>query len=190
MSSLACTQRLWCLRQAMKASNAQAASTSINPTPESNQNGAVYRMLACLAGNNQVHDMVTTWWADPVLYPSSALGACAAATFRVSAASGAPPTLSSGADDIFWVAHLHAALEEHGYHPGDEEVEAWVFGEQTLSALLTFQAGGMIQLQNLSCAASSALQPLCGLELRRHRGWRRLECVTLMPGGVCSAQKT
>ena len=59
---------------------------------------------------------------------------------HASAASEAPPTLSLGADDIFWVAKLHSALDEHGYYPGDEEVEAWVFGEQTLSALLTFQA--------------------------------------------------
>ena len=66
---------------------------------------------------------------------------------EASKASQAPPMLSLGADDIFWVAHLHAALEEHGYYPGDEEIEAWIFGEQTLSALLTFQASGLIQAQ-------------------------------------------
>ena len=55
------------------------------------------------------------------------------------AASAAPPMLAHGADDIFWVAHLHTALDAAGYYPGEEEMEAWLFGEGTLSALLTFQ---------------------------------------------------
>ena len=83
---------------------------------------------------------------------------------EASAASGAPPTLALGADDIFWVVHLHAALDEQGYHPGDEEVEAWVFGEQTLSALLTFQASGLIHLQGpLWCFLIARLQLRCPL---------------------------
>lgn len=49
------------------------------------------------------------------------------------------PALAHGADDIFWVNQLHTALHSKGYHPGDEEMEVWLFGEQTLSALLTFQ---------------------------------------------------
>lgn len=50
-----------------------------------------------------------------------------------------PPILAHGADDIFWVSKMHAALEQNGYCPGDEEAEVWLFGDQTLSALLTFQ---------------------------------------------------
>jgi hypothetical protein len=51
----------------------------------------------------------------------------------------APPTLAHGAEDIFWVSHLHAALDSQGFHCGEEEMEAWLFEDQTLSALLTFQ---------------------------------------------------
>lgn len=51
----------------------------------------------------------------------------------------APFTLAHGSDDIFWVAHLHAALDEQGFSSGDEEMEAWVFEDQTMSALLTYQ---------------------------------------------------
>lgn len=90
-------------------------------------------------------------------------------------------------DDIFWVAHLHAALDEHGYHPGDEEVEAWVFGEQTLSALLTFQAGYLMQLSTplLRCfwcpatpvwAGAQATQGLEETGVCDADAWRRLLC--------------
>ncbi|KAK9815597.1 hypothetical protein WJX72_006548 [[Myrmecia] bisecta] len=54
--------------------------------------------------------------------------------------AGPPPSLMQGADDIFWVSQLHAALLERGFFPGEEEMEDWVFGSQTHSALLTFQA--------------------------------------------------
>ena len=70
----------------------------------------------------------------------------------------APPTLTHGADDIFWVAHLHAALEAHGFHSGDEEMEAWVFEDQTMSALLTYQ----VQQQPVWQASQAAEgQQLC-----------------------------
>ena len=36
---------------------------------------------------------------------------------------------------------LQAGLLRAGYFPGDEEMEDWVFGGGTQSALLTFQAG-------------------------------------------------
>jgi hypothetical protein len=57
---------------------------------------------------------------------------------------GTPPVLTDGSDDIFWVNQLHTALDERGFAPGDEEVENWFFGEQTLSALLTFQVGAFV----------------------------------------------
>ena len=49
------------------------------------------------------------------------------------------PVLVPGCDDIFWMHRLHGALSGHGLHCGDEEMEAWVFGDQTQSALLTYQ---------------------------------------------------
>jgi hypothetical protein len=52
---------------------------------------------------------------------------------------GSPPALAHGADDIFWMNKMHSALEQKGYSAGEEEVEMWLFGNQTLSALLTFQ---------------------------------------------------
>lgn len=52
---------------------------------------------------------------------------------------GPPPVLMTGVDDIFWVNQLHAALLREGYYPGEEEMEEWVFGDSTHSAMLTFQ---------------------------------------------------
>lgn len=49
------------------------------------------------------------------------------------------PTLVMGADDVFWVSALHNALNERGYHCGDEEEEDMFFGDGTFSALITFQ---------------------------------------------------
>jgi hypothetical protein len=49
------------------------------------------------------------------------------------------PTLVMGADDIFWVSTLHAALNEKGYYCGEEEEEDMYFGDGTFSALVTFQ---------------------------------------------------
>ncbi|CAL5223600.1 g6139 [Coccomyxa viridis] len=54
-------------------------------------------------------------------------------------AAGAP-VLVPGCDDIYWMNHLHSALSSKGYFPGDEEMESWLFADQTQSALLTFQA--------------------------------------------------
>eukprot|EP01024_Parvocaulis_polyphysoides_P044370 TRINITY_DN4086_c0_g1_i7.p1 TRINITY_DN4086_c0_g1~~TRINITY_DN4086_c0_g1_i7.p1 ORF type:complete len:633 (+),score=134.51 TRINITY_DN4086_c0_g1_i7:104-1900(+) len=54
--------------------------------------------------------------------------------------SGPPPVLSLGSDDIFWVNQLQAGLLTAGFYCGEEEMEDWYFGEQTQSALLTFQA--------------------------------------------------
>ena len=50
-----------------------------------------------------------------------------------------PPTLSLGADDIFWVNQLHTAMSNAGYYAGDEDVEDFYFGESTQSAVLTYQ---------------------------------------------------
>eukprot|EP01024_Parvocaulis_polyphysoides_P042079 TRINITY_DN3855_c0_g1_i1.p1 TRINITY_DN3855_c0_g1~~TRINITY_DN3855_c0_g1_i1.p1 ORF type:complete len:625 (-),score=149.81 TRINITY_DN3855_c0_g1_i1:540-2414(-) len=54
--------------------------------------------------------------------------------------SGPPPTLALDSDDIFWVNQLQAALLSKGYYCGEDEMEDWFFGEQTQTALLTFQA--------------------------------------------------
>ena len=55
------------------------------------------------------------------------------------AAAHAAPILAPGCDDIFWMHGLHGALSGQGLHCGDEEMEAWLFGSQTQSALLTYQ---------------------------------------------------
>eukprot|EP00198_Chlamydomonas_reinhardtii_P014294 XP_001703631.1 potential peptidoglycan binding protein [Chlamydomonas reinhardtii] len=39
-----------------------------------------------------------------------------------------PPDLVIGDDDIFWMSKLHAGLEEKGFHPGDFDMENWVYG--------------------------------------------------------------
>ena len=46
----------------------------------------------------------------------------------------------AGQDDIFWVNQLQAALSLQGYHCGEEESEDFVYGPNTESALITFQA--------------------------------------------------
>ena len=51
---------------------------------------------------------------------------------------GPPPVLVMGVDDIFWVNQLHAGLVRAGYYAGEDEMEEWIFGEGTQSALLTF----------------------------------------------------
>ncbi|PSC70776.1 peptidoglycan binding [Micractinium conductrix] len=55
------------------------------------------------------------------------------------AATGPPPMLTVGADDIFWVTQLHTGLVDLGYYPGDEDIDEFMFGEGTLSALTTMQ---------------------------------------------------
>lgn len=70
-----------------------------------------------------------------------------------------------GADDIFWVSQLHVALEGAGYCCGDEEIEAWLFGSQTESALLTFQVPfPSISWMNgcPACGVSYRLEPPAG----------------------------
>ena len=47
--------------------------------------------------------------------------------------------LMTGVDDIFWVNQLQAGLVREGYYAGDDEMEEWIFGEGTQSALVTFQ---------------------------------------------------
>ncbi|BDA48780.1 probable protein disulfide isomerase pTAC5, chloroplastic at N-terminal half [Coccomyxa sp. Obi] len=67
-------------------------------------------------------------------------GASTGGSEEVGKSAGSPPVLTTGADDIFWVNQLHRALDSKGFSPGEEEGDFWYFGEQTLSALLTFQA--------------------------------------------------
>lgn len=66
---------------------------------------------------------------------------CKGGSKEVRKSVGSPPALTTGADDIFWVNQLHRALDSKGFSPSEEEAEIWYFGEQTLSALLTFQVG-------------------------------------------------
>ena len=66
-----------------------------------------------------------------------------------------------GCDDIYWVNHLHSALSSKGYFPGDEEMESWLFGDQTQSALLTFQV-----LLSFSLCCCTAHSPPCVRGLR------------------------
>jgi hypothetical protein len=47
--------------------------------------------------------------------------------------------------------NLQACLLREGYYPGEEEMEDWVFGDGTQSALLTFQAASPSR-PNLSTA--------------------------------------
>ena len=54
--------------------------------------------------------------------------------------TGPPPDLAIGSDDIFWVSQLHTAMVDAGFYPGDDEIDAFFFGDSTLSALMTFQA--------------------------------------------------
>ncbi len=54
--------------------------------------------------------------------------------------TGPPPLLAVGADDIFWVAKLHAALDAAGCYAPDEETEDFYFLEGTAAALVTYQA--------------------------------------------------
>lgn len=56
---------------------------------------------------------------------------------------GPPPVLAVGADDIFWVSQLHAGLVKEGFCAGEDEMEEWIFGDGTQSALLTFQASAL-----------------------------------------------
>lgn len=53
---------------------------------------------------------------------------------------GERPMLTVGCDDIPWMSALHTALGKAGFHPGDEDMEEWLFGEGTANALLYFQA--------------------------------------------------
>lgn len=54
--------------------------------------------------------------------------------------AGPPPTLTIGDDDIYWMNQLHLALFDAGFYPGDEDIDDFMFGESTQSAVLTFQA--------------------------------------------------
>ena len=45
-----------------------------------------------------------------------------------------------------YVVSLQAGLLRAGYYPGDDEMEDWVFGGGTQSALLTFQAPSLSRL--------------------------------------------
>lgn len=109
---------------------------------------------------------------------------------------GTPPVLTDGSDDIFWVNQLHTALDERGFAPGDEEVENWFFGEQTLSALLTFQVGAFLCIILTSACDAAAQDGLTttvtyiGTAMwvsRQVLGCQRLEPVTKPPGMRCWA---
>eukprot|EP00879_Flechtneria_rotunda_P022601 GHRR01023867.1.p1 GENE.GHRR01023867.1~~GHRR01023867.1.p1 ORF type:complete len:646 (+),score=252.77 GHRR01023867.1:133-1938(+) len=71
---------------------------------------------------------------------SASSAALAPAEMQEGDPAGPPPVLAAGDDDIFWVSKLHNALMAAGFYPSEEEVENWMFGDGTLTALLTFQA--------------------------------------------------
>lgn len=58
----------------------------------------------------------------------------------VTVPKGPPPTMTIGDDDIYWMNQLHVALFDAGFYPGDEDIDDFMFGESTQSAVLTFQA--------------------------------------------------
>lgn len=75
--------------------------------------------------------------------PTSAAAAAEDNTEGISAGAsptGPPPDLAVGSDDIFWVNQLHTAMVDAGFYPGDDEIDAFFFGDSTLCALMTFQA--------------------------------------------------
>ena len=55
------------------------------------------------------------------------------------AASGPPPKLVKGSDDIFWISQLHSALTQQGFSIDEDELDCIFFGDATENALLTFQ---------------------------------------------------
>ena len=63
------------------------------------------------------------------------------------------PVLVVGADDIFWVAQLHAALDQRGVYAGEEDVETWIFGNGTLIALMTFQVRDFVGRLDVKCSS-------------------------------------
>lgn len=67
----------------------------------------------------------------------------------------AAPVLVPGCDDIYWMNHLHGALANQGYFPGDEEMESWLFADQTQSALLTFQVPRASRLSTVTATITS-----------------------------------
>ena len=40
---------------------------------------------------------------------------------------------------------LHVALGNHGFYPSDDDLRWWQFGDSTVAALKTFQAGGTLR---------------------------------------------
>ena len=52
---------------------------------------------------------------------------------------GAPPHVSLGSDDIYWVNQLQSGLMKQGYYCGEEEMEDFIFESGTESAVLAFQ---------------------------------------------------
>ena len=77
--------------------------------------------------------------------------------------AGPPPNLTVGDDNIYWMNQLHVALVDEGYFPGDEDIEDFLFGSQTQSALLTFQACS--GLEETGCTDEATWKALLGDDL-------------------------
>lgn len=92
---------------------------------------------------------------------------CKGGREEVGKSVGPPPALTTGADDIFWVNQLHRALDSKGFSPSEEEAECLYFGEQTLSALLTFQAS--VGLPETAVCDAETWNQLLGAETVRVR---------------------
>lgn len=60
------------------------------------------------------------------------------------APGAAPPSLTIGDDDLYWVNTLQEALMSVGFYPGDQETEDMFFGEHTREALLWYQASAHV----------------------------------------------
>jgi peptidoglycan hydrolase-like protein with peptidoglycan-binding domain len=80
------------------------------------------------------------------------------------AVKGPPPTLSLGADDIFWVNQLHTSLADAGFYAGDEDIDDYYFGEGTQSAVLTYQC--CEGLTETGVVDEAMWKALLGFELR------------------------
>ena len=96
--------------------------------------------------------------ADPSVKPGGQDDSSAGPGVRPQ--QGPPPPLSIGNDDIYWVHQLQSGLMAEGYYCGEEEMEDFVFGSGTESAVLSFQVKSQLSfLLKLPLAANLLILP-------------------------------